>query len=609
MKPDLPHFGSRVPLARFFAPGLLLLLALALRLYLLDAQSFWADEVLSVWHAQVPLPTLLPALPVDHTPGYWVLLHFWLPLGGDVDFSLRFFSVWWGVLSVALVYALGRELASPRLGLMAAALLGLSPFAIYQSQEARMYTQLLAFGAASLLTLAWAYAQPTRRNWILHTLAVACALYTHYYGLSLVPAAGVFLLLERRGRTRTVFSAWLVSMAGVAALFSPWVPHLLQLLRTQTWQPAVDPWTWPAQMYATFLTGTGLPVEAEPWTIGLALLVLAAGAWVARRRWQGRMLLLAAVLPAPLIVLALTLRGQGLFARYLIPLLPAFLLLAALGLAWIWQRSPPAGGVVLAVLLGVSFLSLNNLWYDPHYSRPGWRPAARFLAARERAGDLILVENDDPGLELGRYYHGQAALARAPDPGRAARFDSEMRRVTGQAPRVWLVVHGGDRDQVEAWLNQEGFEGDYEEFAGVYVYPFLLDPPLSAPLPPAETSASGGIALLQYQAGAAVTGAYLPVTLTWLNGPAPQDAPLAVSLRLVDETGRVRVALDREPRAGFYPVTDWQPRERVADAYALWIPPDLPAGGYTLRVVVYHPDGGAPVLEATLGPVAVQTAR
>ena len=104
-------------------PLLLVLLAFALRVYHLDFQSLWSDEGISLLRSSQPLGQMLRLMPVEHVPGYFVLLNFWLPVAGTADFALRFPSLIPSVLVVALAYRLGADLGSHAGAACAAALL------------------------------------------------------------------------------------------------------------------------------------------------------------------------------------------------------------------------------------------------------------------------------------------------------------------------------------------------------------------------------------------------------------------------------------------------------------------------------------------------------
>jgi mannosyltransferase len=140
------------------ALGLILLASVALRLYRLGADSLWYDETVSTFLAGSHLPELLRHTAGDiHPPGYYVLLRGWLLLMGyptghadahgiGLEFSAAFFSLFFGVLLIALVYALARQATNQRVAIIAALLVAFSPYNVWYSQEVRMYTLGAALG-------------------------------------------------------------------------------------------------------------------------------------------------------------------------------------------------------------------------------------------------------------------------------------------------------------------------------------------------------------------------------------------------------------------------------------------------------------------------------
>jgi len=137
---------------------LILLAGLALRLFRLGADSLWYDETVSAALAGSALPELIRHTAGDiHPPLYYILLRGWLILMGyptghadaagiGLEVAAGFFSLFFGVLLICLIYALARRLAGPRAALIAAALAAFSPYHIWYSQEVRMYTLGAVFG-------------------------------------------------------------------------------------------------------------------------------------------------------------------------------------------------------------------------------------------------------------------------------------------------------------------------------------------------------------------------------------------------------------------------------------------------------------------------------
>src|SRR5690349_11992120 len=106
-----------------FATLLALALAAWLRFFHLDTQSYWNDEGNSLRLAQRAPAAIIAAAAADiHPPGYYLALSGWLALTGDTEFALRSFSALAGVVTVALLYRLGREYFSRAAGLGAALL-------------------------------------------------------------------------------------------------------------------------------------------------------------------------------------------------------------------------------------------------------------------------------------------------------------------------------------------------------------------------------------------------------------------------------------------------------------------------------------------------------
>ncbi len=150
---QLIRYPSRyLPVATLLA----ILIAFAARFHDLDAQSLWNDEGNSLRLAQRSPADLIDAAGRDiHPPGYYLALKGWIALAGESEFSLRALSAFAGVIAVAATMALGRALFSRAPAIIAGLLVALSPFAVYYSQETRMYAPLAMLSVLSM----WVFAQ------------------------------------------------------------------------------------------------------------------------------------------------------------------------------------------------------------------------------------------------------------------------------------------------------------------------------------------------------------------------------------------------------------------------------------------------------------------
>jgi uncharacterized membrane protein len=237
-----------------------LLLAFLLRVVGLAARPLWYDEAFAVLFAEKgfsamlagTLTTVQGAAADVHPIAYYSALNGWMQLAGESPVSVRALSVFAGVLTVALVYALGRHLFGRRAALIGMIVAAGSPFLIYYSQEARMYAPLALFCGLTVLCFLNATRTQTTNapwqtwlNWLGVSVFAAAALYMQNLaaifllalGLSTVPRPKVFLKLALAGAGAFVlWLPWFVNVSSQLAKLQQayWVtqPTALSLLQT-----------------------------------------------------------------------------------------------------------------------------------------------------------------------------------------------------------------------------------------------------------------------------------------------------------------------------------------------------------------------------------------
>ena len=117
-------------------------------------------------------------------PGAWA----WGGVFGLGEAGVRSLSLIAGAATVPVAYLAGRELSGVRAGLVAAALVAVSPFLVFYSQEARAYALLTLLGALSF----WLFARALRRpdGWSLGAVGGRCRAGAGHPLLRRVPRAG-----------------------------------------------------------------------------------------------------------------------------------------------------------------------------------------------------------------------------------------------------------------------------------------------------------------------------------------------------------------------------------------------------------------------------------
>src|SRR5690606_26136129 len=171
------------------------------RLTLLDAQSLWYDEGVTAEIARRGLAELTRWTADDiQPPLYYYVVAAWGRLGGWSEWSLRYPSVFFGVLTVPLLAAVTIALTRRRLaGLLAASLAAFHPLLLYYSQEARMYAMLTALGVllGYLIIHGEAAIRHRARYWATYVVVATAAIYTHYFAFFLLMALALAYLLDQ----------------------------------------------------------------------------------------------------------------------------------------------------------------------------------------------------------------------------------------------------------------------------------------------------------------------------------------------------------------------------------------------------------------------------
>ena len=88
-----------------------------------------------------------------------------------------------------------------------------------------------------------------------------------------------------------------------------------------------------------------------------------------------------------------------------------------------------------------------------------------------------------------------------------------------------------------------------------------------------------------------VPGQTLDLTLFW----SPQGRPTrdyTVFIHLLDHAGQIQGQADSPPASGVYPTSVWDAGEFIADSHSISLPPNLPAGEYTVAMGLYDPQTG-----------------
>ncbi|MEM7533811.1 MAG: glycosyltransferase family 39 protein [Chloroflexota bacterium] len=487
-----------------------LFVGFALRLYRLGAESLWYDETVSIYLARRTIPDLIAHTARDiHPPGYYLFLHLWglltqPTIAHGLEFLFAWPSLFFGVLIMGLIYALGSQLYTPHIGLLALWLTAINPFHLWYSQEVRMYTVGAALGLLCFWALLTYQRKGTRQSLLLYAICAALGMYTLYYFMFLLMTLNVIALLTlftKMSDKLRWYTQWLLAQVGALLIWLPWLP----IFWRQATDPPVPPWRVPwqtlpefldaiAESLAVFVVGQS---SGQPWIWAfITLIVLFQFAYNLRRsqpekRLVAISLLLYIMLPM-LLIYVITLTITPLYhVRYLFTYAPPFALLLALGI-----HSPSAMGnvmnpvrsrwqpqmivqifAVMIILVG-SVMSLQRFWFAPPYRADDHRTAVTDLANNWRPGDVILVNAGWVHTILDTYWPHEgdvvppplAAVTRLADfnPSQHAIIDAPSIIRTGSVDGQPSLGWGNPNSDFFA-ISQADTEANLQDIADIYL--------------------------------------------------------------------------------------------------------------------------------------------
>jgi hypothetical protein len=467
---------SCAPAGRAFAwlPIALVLLALALRLWQLDAHPFWFDERLELERAGADLRTLLFGRPIDQDPPLGALVwRLWMALGGGPGHPLATSEFWMrlpgallGAITVALAYAwAGRRFGRRRAALFAL-LLAIAPVSVHYAQELNQYAAVPLLTLLILIAWEGVVLRGRPADWRRLTLVSALCLLWHYSLAFMVGGTCVDLAWRAWGRRDTMLTqtsrapgtsrtsgtsgaSWTSRISRTSwdswtsrdSASSPLLRHTLWLgmiLALLLWLGLADRAATPHldqrlfgtspikeldylvdRLWREMVVFFALPFSGGPALVGAGAIGILA-ALGARWMWRdsrgridgvsGRCLLVVGfLLPLALGYPADILGLYPLGFRWLLHLLPLYLLALATALDALWRKATGLGRLATGLVV------LNLLLFLPQ--QDGWNG---WMAVPREETVAVSLESRFPQLRDGDIYQGTCNKEAA---DRIERFD------------------------------------------------------------------------------------------------------------------------------------------------------------------------------------------
>ena len=383
------------------------LLAAGLRFYKLGEWSFWIDELFFIRRSQAfstilamfgrfePISILLTRLVIDNT--------------AVTEWSARLAPALIGILSIPILYFPTRRMFGPRVALIAALLLAVSPWHLTWSQNARFYTTLMLLYALASMAFFFAIERGRSLYIVLFYVLLLLSFRERPLAVVLVPVAFSYLLLlkflpfERPkgfGRRPVIVFLFLgigLGLLDLVGFITSGYSEIAGGLTLPYDRPVLDSWR-----LGTFTAfDIGIPLIA---------LGLFGGAYsISQRSRAGTFLLVSAVVPVALLLLV------NLFyftkPRYAFVTLPSWILLGAIAIQHIvglarGRQKLLAAGVFVAIVADAA--AANLLYFQAnHGNRLEWKQAFAIAQDRSQEGDVFVAWWP----EFGPYYLGQEVTA------------------------------------------------------------------------------------------------------------------------------------------------------------------------------------------------------
>jgi len=453
-----------------------------LRLWALNAKSFWLDEIASVVIARMPGNTFWHWLWTEegNMALYYVMLRPWLGIHLG-EGTIRLFSVLPGFASVPMMYLLGRRLFGRNAGLLAALLLALNTCAVVYSQEARGYSWLLLGTIISTYYFVRLIEEPTKSIASAYALAAGVTFYFHYFGL-LVPLGHAVSLItvpnERQSWPQLRLAAAILMVFAVPVLWMisiqpgrhlDWVakPSFLELYHIGVFLAAASGKAGGAVL---------LVLELVLLSVFFRNLVAIWKTLAGPGLWENALVASGLLTPVILSLLFSVIRPVF-FHRFLIICLPFWLLAVVVGALEVPQRRWKN-----CAIAAVCVTSLVTTMFSYSRVREDWRGATNFLIDNARPQDIV-VYYQGVGKFAAESYRDwlPGGGANRPVPVEVQSGSSDWRGKVLGARRVWLVQYPGNVSDdtsraVEAELYSRYTRVASTPFRGITVTQFVAKP-------------------------------------------------------------------------------------------------------------------------------------
>jgi uncharacterized membrane protein len=446
-----------------------------LRFYHLDFNSLWLDEASTL---SMSAPSFAEIWKIGLTGDFHPPLYHWVEhvmlTFGQSEFVLRFVSALLGTLTIPVFYWIGTEFRDKNVGIISAALLTVSYFAIFYSQEAYSYAMVLF--AFSLVVLFYFRALRTDAlsDWLLFGIFSALAFWTHYYvfvPLGVIYLHAVITLRERLRKGIREAKNIAIAFGAMTVLILPLLFIVLERYFTLTASPPTYGVLGPVLIQETFFRFSG-GYSPLNWIYALLYFVLMlAGLGLLWTENRNRCLFSAMFLALPLVISVIISSRMTMNPRYLIYLVPIYFALIAMSYPLV-QRLIPNRKLLYAVIAVIFVVNSPLLAeYYSSFTKEDWRGFSQVMHTATKSGDIIVVAPAYVSQPFSYYYKNASDGTIVLGAYTADELEAAYQRKGNNS--VYYVVTGdisaaNPKGDAITWLRDKArFEGQH---TGIYLF-------------------------------------------------------------------------------------------------------------------------------------------
>ncbi len=207
----------------------ILSLSIILRMANIISEQLWHDEGGTIFYVNSTMDEFWRQVIEEVAPPlYYLLLKGWVTIFGTSIFATRLLSVIFSVLTLPILYLLGKEIKNEKIGLIIIFLFSISPFSIWYANEVRMYSFLQLIFTIDLYFAIKCIKYPNdTKNYVFFAIMGVCLIYTHYSGFLYLGLLGFGIIIFNRkgeGFLKNVIISTLIILIS----YIPWIPYAIE---------------------------------------------------------------------------------------------------------------------------------------------------------------------------------------------------------------------------------------------------------------------------------------------------------------------------------------------------------------------------------------------